>query len=118
MKLFLDDARCIPTADAPWCDETWTTVRTADEAIALLRTGQVEEASLDHDLGHCEECKDCNGYADRRCACRCHLTGYFVVLWMETEGVWPPGGVRVHSANPGGALKMRLAIDRHYKGGV
>jgi hypothetical protein len=28
----------------------WDWARTADEAIALLKTGKVEEASLDHDL--------------------------------------------------------------------
>ena len=48
-----------------------------DEAIKLLKTGQVEEISLDHDLGDAER-----------------GTGYDVVLWIEdvvaTEGFTPP----------------------------
>lgn len=117
MKLFLDDERTLAMLGlVP--EDGWVVARTADDAINILRTGEVTEATLDHDLGHCVKCKHCKGYADRNCACRCHLTGYFVVCWMETENIWPVDGVKVHSANPGGALKMRLAIDRHYKGDV
>src|SRR5437867_3667167 len=117
MKLFLDDTRELAhLGHTP--EQGWVVARTADAAIDILRTGEVTEASLDHDLGHCGKCNRCKGYADRRCACRCHLTGYFVVLYMETENIWPVDGVKVHSANPGGALKMRLAIDRHYKGEI
>jgi hypothetical protein len=43
MKVFLDDGRPTP---AGWMRAYWP-----DEVIALLKTGRVEELSLDHDLG-------------------------------------------------------------------
>lgn len=44
MKIFLDDLRNAP-------DDTWTTCRTAEDAIRLLATGKVSHISFDHDLG-------------------------------------------------------------------
>jgi hypothetical protein len=46
MKLWLDDVR------HPWAHGClgWTWAKTAEEAIAALVTGQVTQASLDHDL--------------------------------------------------------------------
>ena len=46
MKLWLDDRRPAPAG--------WTRAFSVAEAQALLKTGQIEEASLDHDLGACE----------------------------------------------------------------
>lgn len=43
VKIYLDDNRLAPVG--------WTLVRTADEAIAKLRQGDVTEVSLDYDLG-------------------------------------------------------------------
>lgn len=43
MKVYLDDNRPAPVG--------WLLVRTADEAIATLRQGNVTEMSLDYDLG-------------------------------------------------------------------
>ena len=43
MKLWLDDVRTPP-------DETWLKARTVDAAIAMMKTGRMSEASLDHDL--------------------------------------------------------------------
>ena len=67
-----------------------------DEAIALLKTGQVEEISLDHDLGNDER-----------------GTGYDVILWIEeavvTKGFTPPK-IRVHSANSSARIKMESGI--------
>jgi len=72
-----------------------------DEAIALLESGQVDELSLDHDLGD-----DVRG------------TGYDVVLWIEEavalRGFKPPK-ITVHSANSSARDKMIagiLAIER------
>src|SRR5439155_2676500 len=46
MKVWLDDRR------SPYPDpDSWTWVRTPAEAIELLKTGEVTEISLDHDLG-------------------------------------------------------------------
>jgi hypothetical protein len=43
MKVYLDDIR--PTPDG------WTRTYTVEQTIELLKTGQVEELSLDNDLG-------------------------------------------------------------------
>jgi Cyclic-phosphate processing Receiver domain len=60
------------------------------DTIELLKTGKVEELSLDHDLGTVDE-------AGRE------STGYDVLLWIEEQvalhGLVPPV-LHVHSANP------------------
>ena len=88
MKVFLDDERTTPKG--------WYRVYWPDEAIELLKTGKVNEISLDHDLGD-----DTRG------------TGYDVILWIEQavvhEGFVPPKIV-VHSANVSACLKMEQAI--------
>lgn len=88
MKVYLDDERPAPPG--------WTQVRWPDEAIALLRTGQVSDISLDHDLGD-----DARG------------TGYDVIVWIElavaTRGFTPPA-ITVHSANTAARVRMELGI--------
>lgn len=101
MNLWLDDIRdpaehgCIG----------WTWARTAIEAIHYLNTGRVECASLDHDLS-VDATLGNPQFGE--------LTGYSVVCWMEEYGVWPPGGVRVHSMNPVGRRRMQLVIAAAY----
>jgi hypothetical protein len=100
VKLWLDDIRdpvrfgCLG----------WHWAKTADEAIAILATDTVEEASLDHDLS-------VNATMGLPCQ---EKTGYDVVCWMEATGHWPKKKPAVHSQNPSGAARMRQAIDRHY----
>ena len=88
MKVYLDDERPTPPG--------WTRVYWPNEAIDLLQTGDVEEISLDHDLGD-----------DQR------GTGYDVVLWIEeavmTRGFKPPK-IKVHSANSSARQKMEAGI--------
>lgn len=88
MRVFLDDERVTP--------EGWVRVYWPEEAISLLESGQVEELSLDHDLGD-----DTRG------------TGYDVVLWVEEavalRGFKPPK-MFVHSANPSAREKMLAGI--------
>lgn len=98
MRVFLDDERPTP--------EGWERAHWPDEAIALLRTGQVEEISLDHDLGD-----DARG------------TGYDVIVWIEeavaVEGFRPPR-IIVHSANTSARQRMLAgiaAIERLAAGG-
>jgi hypothetical protein len=101
MILWLDDIR------EPWKfgfgGSEW--VKTADDAIALLKTGAVTFASLDHDLS--EEATLGTPKPGEK-------TGYTVVLFMEENDIWPEKGVRVHSLNPAGKAKMEAAILRHY----
>jgi hypothetical protein len=88
MKLYLDDQR-----EAP---EGWIRVFWPEEAIELLKTGNVEEISLDHDLGDDER-----------------GTGYDVVLWIEKEVItnkYVPPRIHVHTANSSAREKMALGI--------
>ncbi len=88
MKVYLDDERTTPAG--------WVRVYWPQEAIELLRTGEVSEISLDHDLGDDER-----------------GTGYDVVLWIEEQviihGFYPPR-MSVHSANTSARMKMESGI--------
>jgi hypothetical protein len=101
MTLWLDDIR--PPWKHGYFSATWA--KTAEEAIALLGTGQVRFASLDHDLS--VEATLGNWQNEK--------TGYDVVCWLEEHPeFWPPEGVRVHSMNPAGRARMQTVIDKHY----
>jgi hypothetical protein len=100
MRMWLDDIR----DPVKFGHFGWKWVKTADEAIALLATGQVVEASLDHDLD--PTASTGNTPIEK--------TGYDVVCWMEATGTWPVQGVRVHSQNPAGGERMRKVIAKHY----
>ena len=95
MKVFLDDERTAPAG--------WVQVRWPEDAIALLKTGEVEALSLDHDLGDDER-----------------GTGYTVLLWLEEQvlvhGMRPPTEIFVHSANTSARQKMEAAIAAIRKG--
>lgn len=88
MKLYLDDLRPAPPG--------WVRVYWPDEAIALLKSGEVTDLSLDHDLGD-----------DQR------GTGYDVLLWIEeavaVDGFKPPK-ITIHSANPAAVKRMEAAL--------
>src|SRR5277367_2898861 len=88
MTLWLDDVR--PPWKHGYIGAEWC--KTADEAIALLETGKVTFASLDHDLAEEHYPWNCTELPRRGAK-----TGYDVVCWMEENGVWQKDGVRVHS---------------------
>lgn len=97
MTLWLDDLR------EPWkyghIGATW--VKTAQEAIDVLATGQVTRASLDHDLR--EEHYPWN-YTDINTL---KDTGFEVAKFlMETPGLYPRDGVNIHSHNEEGSERM------------
>lgn len=92
MKVWLDDERPAPVG--------WICARTVREAIRLLATEQVEEMSLDHDLG------DFDDFGHER-------TGYDVLLWIEEcathRGRRVPR-LHVHTSNPPARKRMEVAI--------
>lgn len=114
--LWLDDIRPAP--------EGWLWVKTVDEAIEVIVAQDVMFASLDHDLGACDDCLE--GLTpdewlvkhDYRSMPNCdHFgTGYSFVSWMEQYDRWPTMKPYVHSANPVGAARMRQVIDAKFKG--
>ena len=103
LKVWLDDVRQPPPG--------WTWVKTVNEAIGLLSSGNVKEISLDHDLG--DWVTSWEGYeaGDMRAGAK-ELTGYDVVLWMSEHNMWPKI-VRVHSQNSVGRERMEKTIDRY-----
>lgn len=100
MKVYLDDIRYEP--------DGWVPVRWPDEAIELLKTGEVDEISLDHDLG--DAIYTAPGKKER--------TGYDVLLWIEqavvTEGFVPPV-IHIHTANAVAKERMEAAREQIYK---
>lgn len=112
--LWLDDVRPAPGG--------WYHVKTIQEAMPFLERGEVEMASLDHDLGACSDCMDglslekwliLHNYKSMP-NCPHFGTGYDLVCWMEETGHWPVQRPFVHSRNPAGAAKMRQAINRKF----
>lgn len=94
MKVWLDDVREMPS-------NFDIHVKTANEAIALLKTGNVICISLDHDLG--------DHYAT------CCGTGYQVAKFIEEKahlGTLPKLQWFIHSANPVGRKNMIAALQR------
>ena len=93
IKVWLDDERSAPAG--------WVRVRTPEETIELLRSGAVEELSLDHDLGLDVGARE--------------RTGYDVLLWFEAEvaagRARPPAVMTVHSGNVGAVGRMEQAIE-------
>jgi hypothetical protein len=86
MKLYLDDTRAAPP--------DWIPVRTVDQAKSFLRTGHVEQLSLDYDLGG-----DSNAMP--------------LLDWMRDHKHWPKYAPKVHSGNVQGALAMKAFIANH-----
>lgn len=90
IKCYLDDELKEPLG--------WVRTYTPDETIELLKTGNVIELSLDHDLGLPDP-----------------ENGYKVLLWIEQavvlEAFNPPEKIHVHSANSGARPKMLQAIE-------
>lgn len=98
MKLWHDDVRAAP--------DGWARAVTNADAKEFLTTRDVEEISLDHDLGATEEQIARLGYA---AAGQGEETGYDLVRWMIDTGTVPKY-VTIHSWNPIGAERMSQAL--------
>jgi hypothetical protein len=104
MKLWHDDVRPPPSAD-------WSWAQTNEEARMFLYNAKViqdeggediTECSLDHDLG-------ADPSAGIYAKGASEETGMQLVEWMIENDVVPPK-VTIHSWNPSGAKRMRLAL--------
>lgn len=102
MRIYLDDHR--PTPEFLEVDRYEDNPRTythrcytAQEAIDLLKTGEVEFISFDHDLGDCEP--GCSGY---------DVAKYIeAAVW---QGWIPMPNYAIHSANPVGVKNIDAAM--------
>jgi len=98
MRVWLDDVRAMPKDYDRW-------VKTAIDAIELIKQGIVTHISFDHDLG---------GGSD---------TGYSVALYIELAARYnnlKPMSWEVHSSNPEGAKRIQYAMcnaERAWYGG-
>lgn len=119
MKLWLDDVRDPKVNGA--IGFVWA--KNYEEAIVFLETGDVTFASLDHDIGACQDCIDKvlhigdmqtpeTTFYNR---CPHAKSGYDVVNYLEKNNLWPTDGVAVHSMNPVGRQRMKQVIDKHYR---
>jgi len=107
IKVWLDDLCDNPSHPERRTPTGFIGVKTAWDAIKLLKNGNVEEISLDHDLGDDEV----------------HGTGYTVSKFIEEEAFKsqngeksiPPLVIKVHSANPVGIKKMEMSIKNAYR---
>jgi hypothetical protein len=113
--LWLDDERKPPSFSDSGV--TWTWAKTGDEAIEVLKSGNVIFASLDHDLAD-EHYKafleavesgkqlDSSSFKEK--------TGYDVLCWLEEHDVWPEEGVRIHTMNTSRKGVMILVVEKVY----
>lgn len=114
MNLWLDDVRLAP--------DGWVWAKDITAAKEYLLTGEVERASLDHDLGACDICM--HGLspeqwfwqhgAQEMPHCSHVGSGSDLVLWMAETGHWPKQKPTVHSLNPVGRQRMHGVIDRYF----
>ena len=97
MKLWLDDSRRLPRVK-PGTNSDWVLAKSVNQAIEIMETGEVNFASLDHDLGIWSS----EGGS-----------GIKLLDWMAEEDLWPVDGITVHSANPVGVKQMLDLIERY-----
>jgi hypothetical protein len=103
MKIWHDDIRLPP-------DDSWSWARTNSIALTLLRENEVDEISLDHDLGlEYEDPHAREAYLRRG---RSLTTGLDLVRVMCEEDLIPPK-VTIHSWNPTGARYMAEDLAKH-----
>lgn len=110
-NLWLDDVRSAPTFIESGL--VWTVAKTGDEAIKILRSGDVEFASLDHDLA--QEHYYANQHSlDFQSTAFKEKTGWDVLAWMMTNNVWPKNGVRIHTGNGVRRALMLSLVEKVY----
>jgi len=114
-NLYVDDVR-----ECPWPD--WKVARTIEDAKLFLKTGEVCQLSLDHDMGACAACIARGLHVgDMKTPattfsnwCPHYEDGTKLVHWMIETGHWSKMCPIVHSANPVGRTRMCGMIVRYF----
>lgn len=99
MKLWIDDIRDPKKLGLL----NWTWVKTYEEAIQALDSGQVAEVSIDHDLSVAATIGQ--PAPDEK-------TGYSIVQYMAQKQIWP-GRIYLHTMNPVGRQRMSGVLRDH-----
>lgn len=108
VRLWLDDIR----DPVKYGKFGWLWVKTADEAVAAFRKGDVVEASLDHDLTPEQMTGGIYGVIVEDG----FKSGYDVITWLEQHPeFWPSEGIVSHSGNPAGRARIEQVIRKHYE---
>lgn len=114
MNLYMDDVRS--------CPDGWKVARTVEDAKLFLASGEVDDCSLDHDMGACADCTKSGASVGDMLTeettyffwCQHVMDGTKLVRWMVETGHWPRQKPTVHSMNTNGAKRMREIIDRYF----
>lgn len=101
MKLWHDDVRPCPPG--------WVWAKTNAEAMGYLSSGEVEEISMDHDLGATPKGDDSDIYLKGESKDECGLD---LAKWMCAKG-HIPSTINIHSWNPDGAEEMLRCFADH-----
>lgn len=88
VRIWVDDVREPP--------DGWLWTKTLDAAIAALRSPDVTDLSLDHDLGEDED--------------GVPIEATKIADWMRMTQTWPER-VFIHSQNPVGAKNLMFALE-------
>ncbi len=108
MKVYLDDNRSpddVRLVSGGLDVSGWIHVLWPEELIDLLKTGQVDEISLDHDLGDVTYLQE---NRKERCGCR-------VLDWLEDQVFnhnFAPPKIHVHSQNSQSKRLMLSIVNR------
>lgn len=99
------------------CPDGFIHVDNIDDIKTMLLAGEVDQLSLDHDLGVCHSCalKMSRGLMPDGAGCEHAPTGYDLVVWMADTNRWPRRMPIVHSRNPVGRQAMESIIGRHFR---
>ena len=92
MKLFVDDMRNAPPG------AEWLLARSVNDAIRILENIEIEEASLDYDMGIFSSE---GGY------------GITLVNWMAKNNKWPTRAIYLHSSSYQYRSEMKAIVDAH-----
>ena len=98
MKLWFEDS------DNRGCPSGWMQAKNVAEAIELIKAGEIEEMSLDHDIDEVSY-----GYNGSIAP-----TGTDLVYWMlkNLPPMQWPHTIRIHSMNRSGAERMAGLLDQ------
>ena len=108
-KLWLDDQRD-PHRNGRI---DWKWVRSYDECIEFfLSHPDIYQCSLDHDLVYPDHLVNISGGPDNIKLMNDEKTGFHVLLWMESNNIWPHL-VDVHTASSWGRKRMIEVLERN-----